>query len=421
MKVLVYPHDLGIGGSQLNAIEVAAESQRLGHEMIIFGRPGPLVAHANALGLEFVPAPDLRRRPAAAAIRALYSLAQNRGIDVLHGHEWPPALECYLATRRLRSAVAVSTVMSMSVAPFIPKHLPIAVGTQLIAETELARGRARVSLMEPPVDTEANRPGLDLRLEEFRRSWGLERDTYIVTIVSRLAHQLKLEGILTAMEAVASLTPHLDLSLIIAGDGPAREEVKARAAELNARTGSRTIILTGELSDPRPAYDVADVCLGMGGSALRAMSFAKPLVVQGERGFWSLLTPSSLPTFLRQGWYGVGNDPGAGAAELARLLQELLPAERLRQELGAFGLGIVRERFSLHRAAKAQVAIYAEALAAPTRPGNQFLDDVLATGHFLNHETRRLISRFGGREASDDFNARPLTSPQTTEHSTPEH
>jgi hypothetical protein len=139
--------------------------------------------------------------------------------------------------------------------------------------------------------------------------------------------------------------------------------------------------------------------------------------VQGECGFWSLLTPSSLSSFLWQGWYGVGNDPSAGAQELARLLRELLPAKRLREDLGAFGLRVVRDRFSLTGAAATQLAIYADALATAPLPQNEFLDNFVATGRFLSHESRRLMSRLTRREVSDDFNARPLTGQRTVEGS----
>ena len=44
MKVLVYPHDLGMGGSQTNAIELAAAVRQFGVECTVFGRPGTLNA-----------------------------------------------------------------------------------------------------------------------------------------------------------------------------------------------------------------------------------------------------------------------------------------------------------------------------------------------------------------------------------------
>jgi len=36
MRVLVYPHELAIGGSQINAIDLAAEIRTLGHEAIVY-------------------------------------------------------------------------------------------------------------------------------------------------------------------------------------------------------------------------------------------------------------------------------------------------------------------------------------------------------------------------------------------------
>jgi glycosyltransferase involved in cell wall biosynthesis len=418
MKVLVFVHDLGIGGSQLNAIELASELRLKGHDVIIFGRPGPLVEKVRHLDLEFLPAPAYGRRPSGAVVRELVALARSRHLDVLHGYEWPPTLECYLAARQLPDTVAVSTVMSMRVAPFIPKHLPLSVGTELIAHAERDLGRTDVSLMEPPVDTMENQPGLNLGQHHFRSNWGLSDDTYTVAMVSRLAHQLKLEGILSAMESVAQLSSTLKVSLVIAGDGPARQEVQQRAADLNRHTGRKTIVLTGELADPRPLYDVADICLGMGGSALRAMAFSKPLVVQGEGGFWELLTPSTLSTFLWQGWYGAGNDPTAGTGKLSGLLRELLPAERLRQDLGAFGQRVVRERFSLHKAGDRQLAIYTDALAIQHGPRSRIVHDVVAAGRFVNFESRRVGARLAGRETSDDFNSRPLTAPGNLQAST---
>ena len=54
MRIAVYPHDLGIGGSQLNAIEIAAGVRDLGHHPFVVGRPGALVERIHELGLEFV-------------------------------------------------------------------------------------------------------------------------------------------------------------------------------------------------------------------------------------------------------------------------------------------------------------------------------------------------------------------------------
>ena len=204
----------------------------------------------------------------------------------------------------------------MSVASFMPRTLPLIVGSEEIAERAAAAGHASVTLIEPPVDVQANAPGYDPG--PFRTELGLGAGPLLV-VVCRLAHELKLEGLLAACDAVGNLAAaDVKVQLAVVGDGPARREVEAAAAAANAHAGRRVVILTGELYDPRPAYASADVVLGMGGSALRGMAFGKPLVVQGERGFWELATAESAPMFLRQGWYGLGSKPtGAQRARSA--------------------------------------------------------------------------------------------------------
>ncbi|WP_160668673.1 glycosyltransferase [Pseudarthrobacter sp. ATCC 49987] len=406
MKILVYPHDLGIGGSQLNAIELAAAVQRLGHEVIVFGRPGPLNRRIEESGLEFVPSPEPHHRPTPSVVKALVRLARERKIDVIHGYEWPPALEGLIASRRSPGTAAVATVMSMAVAPFIPKSMPILVGTQEIVTAEQEFGRTFAALLEPPVDLDANNPSLDVAEQEFRGKWDLDPAAYTVVLVTRLAKELKLEGILAAIDCVGMLSQELPIQLVIAGDGPARRLVENHAQAVNAARGRPVIVLTGELGDPRAAYAVADVALGMGGSALRAMAFAKPLIVQGEKGFWELLTPDSLPLFLEQGWYGVGPGTEDGAERLAHLLRGLLPDESCRRTLGGFGLSTVQERFSLTRGALVLENFYEQAIEAAGEVS--IVQEVGALARFVEYELARRLRGVLGSPPADDFNSRPV-------------
>ena len=65
--------------------------------------------------------------------------------------------------------------------------------------------------------------------------------------------------------------------LVVVGDGRARGEVTRRAAKVNVAAGREVVLMTGEMEDPSPAYASADVVIGQGGSALRGMTFGKPL------------------------------------------------------------------------------------------------------------------------------------------------
>ncbi|MFJ6653874.1 glycosyltransferase family 4 protein [Microbacterium sp. NPDC091313] len=412
MRVLVYPHDLGIGGSQLNAIELAAAVRDRGHDVLVFGREGALVSRIRDLGLEFVPAPAPGKRPSPTTARALRDLVEDRDIDVVHGYEWPPTLDAVLAFPGGRTPV-VSTVMSMSVPPFIPRSIALVVGTEQIADAERRSGRDRVEVIEPPVDLAHNRAGDDVDVDAFRRTHGLRPDATTIVSVARLAHELKLEGTLVAIAAVGRLARTRAVQLVLVGDGPARATVEAAAAAANADAGHRAVVLAGQVDDPRAAYGAADIALGMGGSALRALAFGAPLVVQGEQGFWRTLTPQSVDGFLWTGWYGWGDGAASGAAAFAREVEPLIDEAQRRRVLGAYGLGLVRERFSLERAAALQERIYLDALAGPAPRARA--SEAAAYARYARYYGVKRVRRALGRESTDDFNARPVAALATRE------
>ena len=159
MKVLVYPHTMELGGSQLNAIELGAAVGNRGHEAIVISEDGPLVETVHKLGLEHIRIdPRVRRRPSVRAAAQLVRLVSERQIDVVHGYEWPPALEAFGGPWLRLGVPVVFTVMGMAVAPFLPRTVPLVVGTAEIHRRCLAAGHTFATLLEPPVDVWANAP-----------------------------------------------------------------------------------------------------------------------------------------------------------------------------------------------------------------------------------------------------------------------
>lgn len=411
LRVLVYPHAMELGGSQLNAIEIAAAVRDLGHDVTIISEDGPMVDHVQRLDLPRIPLDRDRRRPAPATVRLLRDLVHDRGIDIIHGYEWPPGVEAAAAVFPGRSAAAVCTVMSSAVAPFLPRHLPLVVGTEALRRRTAAGRPGSVDLIEPPVDVVANAP--DHPSAEFVAKFGLgdrtgapAGDLLTVAVVCRLVPELKLEGVLTAIDVIGTLARERPLRLLIVGGGSAAETVAERAAAANATAGWRAVVLTGELMDPRPAYAAADVMLGMGGSALRSLAFGKPLIVQGELGFWELLTPQTCQQFLDEGWYGIGSGHD-GPSRLTAALRPLIEDGGERDKLGRYGRELAIERFSLGHAAKLQETIYRTALSARLRPGvaARTVDLARTVGGVGLYKVRRKVERARGTASRDDFNA----------------
>ena len=409
MKILVYPHDMAMGGSQLNALELAAAVRTQGHDVTIVGRTGVLKSRIDEMNLEFIELPPPGRRPSRRVVLALKSLVRERGIDIVHGYEWPPALEALL-TCTGTPATPITTVLSMAVAPFIPRNLPLEVGTQQIAELERNAGRKFVRLMEPPVDIEGDRSTDNIPLSQIAQKWGIKGDALTLVIVSRLAKEMKLEGILAAIRLIRNWESRQKLQLVIVGSGPAWSDVREAASEANSFAGEEKVILTGEVIDPRWAYAMADIVLGMGGSALRGMAMGKPLIVQGEKGYWKTLDHESIQEFLWQGWYGVGHEGDVGEMILKKELLPLVRSPELRERLGQYSRTVVQNRFSLEGAATRQIHYYQEARIAWEDRKKIGLETLRSGSSFLGYKFRRFGERICGTMTSDDFNAMPVAA-----------
>ncbi|MEV7648993.1 glycosyltransferase [Arthrobacter sp. NPDC089319] len=358
MRILVCPHQMVMGGSQINAIELAAAVKKLGHEVLVYAPDGVLVQSVKELGLELVQSPDGGSSISREWMTGLSRLVRERHIDLVHAYEWAPCIEAAFGPHLLQRTPLVMTVLSMDVPEFLPTHTPIIVGTAALAAQQASR--RSVYLMEPPIDTTVNATG-DVRAARAR--WGAAPGDIVVSLVCRLSTDLeKLQGVLTAIDVVDELSRTLPLKLIIAGDGEGAAQVSERAQRVNSRHGRQAVCAVGNLVDPTSVYDASDIALGMGSSALKAMAFAKPLIVQGIGGYWRPLNPGTVDEFLLNGWFGSG---GSGASALKDALADLADDAETRAELGRFGRQLVLERFSVESAATVLEKIYQDTLVQP--------------------------------------------------------
>ena len=360
MKVLVFTHRLDLGGTQTNAIDLAASVRdRFGHDVVLFGTPGPAQKLATERGLRVIPAPAARIRPSLNMIAALRSVVAAEAPDLVHAWDWPQILDAYFGQRLMGGRPVLGTSMSMSVERFLPRAIPMTFGTSELRARAAEVWSSPVSLLEPPVDTDANYPGA-VDPAPFLERHGLRPGVPTVVVVSRLSRDMKLDGIRRAIGAVARLAAERPVRLVIVGDGDAFKELSHDAAAV----GRRAVVLAGAMRDPRPAYAAADIVLGMGGSALRAMAFAKPVIVLGERGFSEVFEPKTAGQFLWRGFYGEGD---GGSDRLYNQLADLLDEPERAGELAEFGLRTVTERYALDAAAAGLERLYREVAGERTQ------------------------------------------------------
>lgn len=367
-RVLVQINNLGIGGTQLNAVDLAAATAEWGYDSILVGPKDTLPLQGPSLldvaASKGVPlmmfdreAHGIRGATTLKGALALSRLAATHKADMLHAYSvgltraayWGP---CLLGRRPL-----VITAYEMEVDPDLQKWPTLIVGTRYLLEEQSTRP-GPTELISPPVDLEADDP-VKVSGASFRKLHGIGDDQLALVIVSRLEEEMKAVSVEAALEAVDRLADPR-LVLLVAGTGSAAARLGAVAAGINSRHGRRAVIMAGPLTDPRTAYAAADVVIGMGGSAARGLGFGKPLVVSGERGRFQTFTPATAASLFRNSFWS--NDPAPDAsAELIACLEPLVAGPRHRNKLGAFGRDFARQHFSLQSMAAKLASVYARA------------------------------------------------------------
>ncbi len=388
LRIAVGIHSLQLGGSQLNTIDLSSRLRDRGHDVMIFAIDEPAQVSvepvAKEAGFEIV------RVPTASTLRTqaghITDVVDDHAADMVHVyHEdhWLGPLGAIALLRRPGRALVVTNWM-MRNNPWLPRYAPLIVGTQaLVDEAKESFQKGPVWLLEPPVDTDSDSPD-PARAAAFRRDNGFADNEILVVMVTRVDRLMKLESILQSIAAVQRLD-RPDLRLVIVGDGDAMAEVRSAAAEANQKLGREAVVLTGTLHDPRPAYDAADIVLAMGGSALRGLAFARPVIVVGARGFCRPFTAETAPYFLRNGYYGEG-DGDTDGSNLAGEIENLLDPDH-RDEVGAYGASVLRERYALDVLAERLEGFYQAAVASPPTTVQRWLDVAYVLAYDLVHRT----------------------------------
>jgi glycosyltransferase involved in cell wall biosynthesis len=335
---------------EINAIDLAGALRQRGHDILLFAEredDQSLVAVARDRGVEIEllesHGPDVR-----GLARALNRLVRHFEPDLVHAYGRWPTWASFLGPHLTQGVPLLSTCYSMAVPSWGPRSPRLIVGTQQIAALTSSWYRGPLHVLEPPVDPEANQ-GTSVDCAHFVRTHGLDPSHRRIVIVSRLVHDMKLEGIELAIDAV-ELLAEPDVDLVIVGKGDAEDAIRRKAEVVNRGLGRPAVVLTGALIDPRPAYAAADLVLGQGGSAMRAMSFSKPLIVIGEKGFSLPFLESTKKVFFEQGLWGMGSGnvlPDVLAAQIRALLDDA----EARRGAAAFGRRMAVTRYGLPQTA----------------------------------------------------------------------
>lgn len=391
MRVLVHLNSLELGGTQINAVDFAVAARAHGVESILIGDRSALPESPNLIDYAAGHGVEVRTYEPAAGMRGhaaqLEELVEQLRIDLVHVYGmWGAARPVFWGPARWGRTPWVHTVYEMSVTPIVLRHMALIVGTEYLLEEQADRPGGTV-LISPPVDLVRDSPEArdvpDLRVQA-----GLG-DGPLISIVSRLDSRMKARSISVAIDAMRRLGQS-GTTLVVVGGGDAEADLVAQAARVNRELGRDAVRMLGAMSDPRPAYAAADVVLGMGGSAARALAFGKPLVVQGEAG-WSRTFDRDSAASLARASYWSPNEVADPVGDLTEAVAALLDDETRRIDLGRFGREFAVARFGLPAMTERLCGVYRD--AASSYGPTEWLADLPREGRRLVEKVGRVLGR----------------------------
>jgi glycosyltransferase involved in cell wall biosynthesis len=365
---------LNIGGAALSLLELAAEQQRRGHDvLVVAGRIAPgeeSMEHvADELGVEHLRLASLQReispRNDLGATRTIHALLRSRRPDVLHTHTSKAG-----ATGRIAALTAGRARPTAIVHQFhghvleeyfdpvrerlfrlVERMLAGASGAIVAVSDEVRDDLVRMRVA-PREKVHVVQYGFDLdrRVSAPARSraeLGVAEDAFVAGWAGRLT------AIKRPLDLVRIAAGVEGMTLVLAGDGELRPQVEALARELGV---DERVRLLGYVDDIASVYAASDVFLltsaneGTPVVAIEALAAGVPVVATDAGG---------TRTVVDDGETGVLAPVGDVEALVAGV-RRLRGDERLRREQGEAGGRRMRERFSTSRMADDVERIYRE-------------------------------------------------------------
>jgi L-malate glycosyltransferase len=293
--------------------------------------------------------------------RRIAQLAEKRGVDVLHCHQYSPFVYGWIAARWLPRLKLVYTEHGrLSDAPPSWKRRAVNPilshfsGTAVAVSHDLREymvgawfARARLGVIHNGID-----PGTVPSAAErahARRALGVDNGRLVVATVARLDPVKDLLSLLEAFSIVRSHIP--DALLVIVGDGPEREAIERRAALPDLAGAVR---MTGFRSDVRALLPAADIYVsssiseGVSITILEAMAAAVPVVATAVGGTPEVLALETGGTLV----------PARDPYGLARAVITLAEDAPRRRAIGAEGRRRVETAFTVDRMVAEYTRIY---------------------------------------------------------------
>ncbi|MDQ6887071.1 MAG: glycosyltransferase [Gemmatimonadota bacterium] len=375
IRLLSSIDNMGVGGTELNAVRTAEWLRGAGYELSVLclGADGPLRERYLSAGIpvRFLPLGSLYGR---RAVRHGWELRRWLRIlrpDVVHSHDaysnvfttcWARAARtpAVVASRRwsrshLSRRLQVANSLAYRAAHCVVANSP-AIARAVHEEDGVPEGR--IAIVSNFVDQDAFDPLAPEQRAAERAAFGYDRDMIVIVIVARLSTVKDHASLVRALASVVPRWPNL--RLLIVGDGPLRASLEDLTDSLGLRSVVRFAGLQEHGQNLHILGDISVLCSlseGFPNSIVEAMAAARPVVATSVGGTIDAVRDDVTGVLVRPG------DPDG----LARAIERLAAEPALRERLGREAARQARARYHVQVVLPQLDALYRRLLGAGAR------------------------------------------------------
>lgn len=304
--------ELGTGGLERGAVEIADAIVQGGGRALVASRPGRLLVALHHAGARHF-ALDLKSKSPVAVwrrARDIQGIIRREGVDLVHARSRIPAWAAWLACRR-EGIPFVTTWHGVHEARFWPKRFynsVLARGTRVIAISEFIAGRlrkeyrvsdAQLRLISRGADEAVFRPGAISgdRVQRLVEDWQLPHDTNVILMPGRLTAWKGQAVLIDALGRLRSMTGK-NWVCVLAGpenDPKFARKLHERARELGIEERVR---FAGVCTDMPAACELATVVVApslrpepFGRVPVEAQMMGRPVIGTAQGGMMETILP----------------------------------------------------------------------------------------------------------------------------------
>lgn len=345
IRVLFCVDNLGIGGTELNAVRTAEalDPARVRLTVALLGADGELRDRYERLGIAIhrFPIGTLRGRRTLTEGRRFVRLLRSEQIDVVHCHDMYSnvfgsvaarlaGVGAVIVSRRWSNTLPDPALRTANGIAYRVGHRVLANSQAVATSLENDEGVAprRIVVVPNFVEEAAFEAPDEDAIAAGRAALGVLPGEIVIGIVARLARVKDHASLLRAFQVVRARHP--SARLVLVGDGPERGSLDALAGELGV---TAAVTFAGTRPNRPNAHHLFDVSVlsslseGFPNSVVEAMAAARPIVATRVGG---------TPDAIADGITGVlvpPMDPAALAAGIVGMLER--PADATRMGVAA--------------------------------------------------------------------------------------